>query len=326
MMDPSPLRLTVVIPTHNRHEKVINTIACIQRQNLPGDQYEIIVVDDASNPPVTLPAEEGQAKVSLIRFDKSVERAVGRTTAAEAGRGELVLFLDNDLIVEPDFLEQHLKAHEDWPGALVIGKILLPPQALTHPGIRFRQALELTGVPDARGPVISRTFCTAANMSIRRTRYLEMGGFHTEMVPIEDQDFALRLTAEGGQIVFVPQALAIHDDEWLDFPRFCRRQQVSALHMVAFGRRYPELDITKDRARINGPIRWGLDGPSLAARKLLKSFLGSRPVQPLLFGFSEFLARVAPESRALDSLYRLLLGIHMQRGYRLGLQRFGSVS
>src|SRR5262245_55618980 len=104
------MRLTAVVPTFNRQAKLDDTLYCLQRQTLPANDYEIIVVDDGSTPPAVLPEPTGGASVSLIRFDEILERAIARNAAAEAARGEVLFFSDDDMGIGPDFLEAHLRA------------------------------------------------------------------------------------------------------------------------------------------------------------------------------------------------------------------------
>ena len=252
------MKLSVIVPTYNRAKKLAETIACFLDQTVPATDYEVIVVDDASVPPVVLPEPvTGGAHCSLIRFDTMLERAVARNTAVEAARGEIVLFSDDDLKFNRSYLEAHLRAHAEWPGALATGKIILPPKALDRPGVRFRQELELTVQNMERGPVSQPNFGSAANMSISRARYLTLGGFDSAMVGIEDQDFSMRHSADGGTIVFLPEAVTIHDDDWLDFPSFCRRQTWASECGVAFARRYPDLPANAPRfcGERSGPRR-----------------------------------------------------------------------
>lgn len=316
------MKLSVIVPTYNRPKKLAETVACFLDQTVPAADYEIIVVDDASAPPVVLPAPvPGQPQRSLIRFDTMLERAVARNTAVEAARGELVLFSDDDLKFDSTFLEAHLRAHAEWPGAMVSGKIILPPEALDKPGVRFRQELELSAQTMERGPVSLPNFGSAANMSIARQRYLALGGFDSAMVGIEDQDFAMRHSGAGGAIVFLPEAVTIHDDDWLDFPSFCRRQTWAAECSVALAHRYPDLPANAPRFAAIGPARIGVDSPGMVARKLIRSALSSRPALVVLFGLLAHLERIGAPDRVLRPLYKLLLGVHLQQGFRKGLRR-----
>ena len=54
------MKISVIIPTHNRLDKLTELIASLRCQNLVADQYEIVVVDDGSEPPVALACMKGR--------------------------------------------------------------------------------------------------------------------------------------------------------------------------------------------------------------------------------------------------------------------------
>lgn len=317
----SPPQISIVIPTHNRLEKLVDTVAGLQRQTLPSTEYEILVMDDGSTPPVVLPVALASAHCRVIRLE-GLERSAARNVGARQARGRILLFLDDDIEVKEDFLALHLQAHRQWPGALVVGAIYLPKEAVKTPFGKFRQALELQNIPVASGPTTMRNFCTAANMSLERARYFELGGFNEALRSAEDQELALRHTARGGQIVYLPKADTIHHDHSLDIRSYCRRVEWGSENVVPFCQHWPEWPANIERHKVNGGLRFGQEPLGLSLRKVMKSVLGQRPFRLGLFQWVSLLECMAPQSRLLDSGYRLLLGIHLQKGYRKGLQMY----
>jgi GT2 family glycosyltransferase len=314
--------VSVIIPTRNRPSQLAETLACIARQSLTRDAYEIIVVDDRSTPPVAGLDGTGLPECRLLRLE-GVERSAARNAGAEAARGDLLVFLDDDMSVEAGFLEAHLQAHAEWPGALAVGRVRLPDEALRTPFGRFRQDLERAALPEGRGPTSQPNFCTAQNASIRRTDFLALQGFDPLLASAEDQDLALRHTARGGIIVFLPEAEAVHRDGNLDIRAYCRRTEWGAEATVAFCRRHPDWPENRDRALVNGPLRWGADPVRLSVRKVVKSALALRPLLEASFALTRLLEKGGADARILSLLYRPLLGIHMQRGYRRGRRLYG---
>jgi hypothetical protein len=237
------------------------------------------------------------------------------------------VFVDDDMSVATNFLQTHLSAQNEWPDAIVVGSIRLPAAVLELPFGRFRQALELQGVPQNSGTGCARNFCTAANMSMSRERFLDLGGFDESLVTAEDQDLALRHSERGGLIAFVPQAAAVHRDEALDVRRYCRRSEWGSEQIVAFCERHREWPDNIERDRVNGPVRWRHEPLWWSARKTLKKVIAVPAVVEVLFAAASGLERSVPDSRVLQRIYCLLLGAHVFRGYRRGLARAkGAVS
>ena len=288
-------RVSVIIPTRNRSESLRQTIRCLRAQELTRSQYEIVVVDDGSTPPVSKSLNEELADCSLVRLE-GVERSAARNRGAAVATGDVLLFVDDDMTVGADFLTAHLGAHKEWPEAIVVGAIRLPDESLATPLGRFRQNLEQRTTPAVRGLTSTRNFCTAANMSISRELFLGLGGFDVSLSSSEDQDLALRHTAGGGLIAFLPEAEAIHNDNALDIGSYCRRAEWGSENMIAFCQRHPHWPDNIERERINGPVIWGLEPIAQSARKLIKSLLAARLIIAIMLAAASVLERSAPRN------------------------------
>lgn len=314
------MRASIIIPTHNRPYKLEQLLCCLRKQDAPSPDFEVIVVDDNSKPPVELEKADQGPETLLVRLDDA-ERSAARNKGAARARGEILIFMDDDMKVGRDFVSTHLSAHERYPDALAVGSIRLPEQSLSTPFGRFRQKLEDGGLPEASGPTAIKNFCTAANMSIARERFFEIGGFDDSIVSSEDQDLALRHSERGHPIVFLPEATAIHCDDSLDIRSYCRRAEWGSRNMIPFCVRYPEREDNIERARVNGPLRFGREPLSVSLRKVAKSLIATKPTVASLFTVCSFIERTAPNGRVLGRVYRLLLGAHIFRGYRKGLKQ-----
>jgi len=308
--------ISVVVPTRNRPQALASTLADLKAQELEPDAYEIAVVDDGSEPKASVP--DG---VRLLRLEGR-ERSAARNAGARAAGAPLLLFVDDDAGLRPDFVARHLRAQAEWPGALAVGATRLT--ATPTPFGRFRQRLEADQVPVARGPTSRRNFCTAQNMSIARATFEALGGFDEAIACGEDQDLALRHTARGGQIVYVPEALGVHFDTALDIRSYCRRSEWGAREMLPFCRKHPDWPDNRARQVVNAPPAWGREPIRRSLRKTLKTFAATAPAIAAVFWAAAVLERAAPESRLLDLLYRAALGAHLTRGYREGLRRYGA--
>ncbi|CAF3932534.1 unnamed protein product, partial [Rotaria sp. Silwood1] len=246
------MKISVIVPTHNRQDKLKETIAGLRKQDFSADEYEIIIVDDTSIPPVILAEDFNiSPKVSLIRLENA-ERSVARNAGAKLAKGELLLFVDDDILVAEDFLTRHWQAHKEFPNTLVVGSVSLPPQNQNDPFVQFRQKLENSACPPNAGLIEDKNFCVAQNTSIKKELFDDISGFDEKFTSSEDQDLALRHTAKGRKIVFEPKAFGIHNDNALDIRAYCRRNEWGSRTMLPFYERYPNIISNVERTDING--------------------------------------------------------------------------
>jgi len=101
------LRVSVIIPCHNEQKHIAECLTSLLEQNLPGEAYELIVVDDSSTDhTVRIVQEIGQASAGKLRFFQQSHGgpALARNFGAAQARGSILAFLDADMKFAPDFL------------------------------------------------------------------------------------------------------------------------------------------------------------------------------------------------------------------------------
>lgn len=106
--------VSVVIPSHNRPALLQEALSSVLDQTIPA--AEIIIVDDASTPPVNLPANRNGVPLRLLRHEQTKGGAAAKSAGAQAARGELIAFLDDDDLWAPNYLEHAtalLSKHEN---------------------------------------------------------------------------------------------------------------------------------------------------------------------------------------------------------------------
>lgn len=306
-------RATVVVPTHNRLDALGVTVDHLL-VSAAHARAEVLVVDDGSAPALYLPDREG---LRLFRTS-GVERSNARNQGACLARGHIVIFVDDDITVGPGFVEDHIKAFEEFGDMIGVGRISLPLESAGTPFGRFRRTIEEPGQMRPRGVVAEGNFCTAANMSMRRTSFLSLGGFDPAILSGEDQDIALRFTHIGGRIVYLPEAGVIHRDSVGDIASYGRRHEWGARAMAPFLRRYPDRPENQERIRVGAslmPTGSARQSVGILGRRALSS-AGSLALLRSLIGVTE---RAGANERWLFFLYRGLLGLHLFRGFRAGL-------
>ena len=122
MTTPAPL-FSVIVPTYGRPEYLADCLASILEQTV--EDFEVIVVDDASPEPVEPPA--GDTRVRVLRRDTNGGPAAARNTGLEAARGTYLAFCDDDDLFSPNRLALALEGLERAPVACCFNRYLDMP-------------------------------------------------------------------------------------------------------------------------------------------------------------------------------------------------------
>lgn len=306
---------TVIIPTHNRPDGVAETLRHLLEER-PGADFEIVVVDDGTDPPLSASAAVG---VRILRTP-GIERSRARNLGALSAKRDLIIFIDDDIGVPPGFVAAHERAATEFGDVLCVGGISAPPGWAASPFGRFRRLIEDASPVRLRGLVTERNFCTAQNMSMRRDTFLSLGGFDPDIVSGEDQDLALRFSSQGGRIAFLPEATALHRDSNADFAAYCRRHEWGSGAMAPFLRRYPDWVDNRHRLRFEAGIV-GSPSPQERSALVIRHLLSRPSILHVLLRAVSACERFGTSDRVLFPLYRVVLGLHLFRGLREGLSK-----
>jgi GT2 family glycosyltransferase len=222
------IRCSIIIPTFNGAALLERCLEALLASR-PETDHEVIIVDDGSTDETTrVVAEYGDA----VRITSRLENA-GFSTAcnagAEAARGRLLVFLNNDTRPRSGWLDAlvaHARAH---PEAAAIGaRLLYPDGTVQHGGVVFCQdgypRHLYAGFP-ADHPAVNRPrrlqAVTAACMLVHRDAFERVGGFdEAYRNGFEDVDLCLRLGESGAEVHYCPTSVVEHlesvsDDRFL---------------------------------------------------------------------------------------------------------------
>jgi glycosyltransferase involved in cell wall biosynthesis len=102
-IQPNSPTISVVIPTHNRPELLLEAVNSIVQQT--HSNWEAIIVDDASSPPAIAPDDP---RIRIVRHDSVKGGAACKNTGTALARAKVIAFLDDDDLYTPDYLERAL--------------------------------------------------------------------------------------------------------------------------------------------------------------------------------------------------------------------------
>jgi GT2 family glycosyltransferase len=209
--------VSVIVPVHGRAELTRRCLDMVLA-DLPADA-ELIVVDDGSDDETPeLLATYGDA-IRGLRLEENAGFARACNEGAAHARGQLLVFLNNDVEPAPDWLVALRRCAETRPEAAAVGaKLLYPNGTVQHVGVVFGQ----DGYPHhlyagfpADHPAVNRSrplqAVTAACLLVRRSAFEAAGGFDSGYLnSLEDVDLCLRLGEAGGEVHYCHESVLVH--------------------------------------------------------------------------------------------------------------------
>jgi glucosyl-dolichyl phosphate glucuronosyltransferase len=199
--------ISVVIITHNRPDDVINTIDSLLRQTIK--PLEIIVVDDASNPPFIY--KTANSLVKVFNLNPNIGSSRARSYGINVAKGHYIAFMDDDEIAVPNWISSIQKGIDQK--ADVLGGPILPLYRCTPPLWWSEDDL---GYFLGIGNSASRKIW-GGNMVFNRNVFKKIGVFDAKLglrngkrLKGEDSDIISRAAKAQFKIVFLPEAVVLH--------------------------------------------------------------------------------------------------------------------
>jgi len=258
MMDAS-----VVVCTYNRAQSLRDTLHALKaQQTTDGRKWEVIVVDNNSTDDTKETVFEFKREWPLLRYEFQSEQGLShaRNLGITSARGEILLFTDDDVLPESDWLELTLAGLERWQADACGGYIAPiweapPPDWLTE---RFYGFLAVRSDRSDDYDITSPSQAPfGANMAFRREVFEKVGGFDTSrgrkgsvLASGEDGELFERILSTGFRAVFLGQSRVHHKVESFRLTkRYFRRWRFQTSRNIAQSK-----DMTGDRRLLNIPL------------------------------------------------------------------------
>ncbi len=239
--------LTVVIPTFNRSTAVAGTVESVLRSDVgDGVQVEVIVVDDGSAEPAS------NALVGLrppagwsLRVARQDNRGVGaaRNRGYREAAGDIVVFVDDDMLLFPETLRRHLEAHRCLPGSVIFGRSPYVPQPEANPFVEWVLDLTSTSSGRAEHHLIPATIIASGHLSVERggptSQWSELYADDMRTPVAEEYELSHRLQAHGVPVYRAPNIVAFHN-RTIDVESFMRQQLGHGKGCAEAARLHPE--------------------------------------------------------------------------------------
>lgn len=207
------LFISVIIPTHQRRDAVQSALVSLARQTAKPDSYEVVVSVDGSTDGTREMLAAFRAPYALrVATGPQRGRASARNVAIELARGEVIVIIDDDMQVVPEFVERHGRHHTAGSRLCVLGAVPVEVSAGSPPAAHYVQskfAAHLEKLADPNHVYTPRDFYSG-NVSMRTDVLRAVGCFDESFRAYGNEDVELwvRLQAAGVRITYDPGALA----------------------------------------------------------------------------------------------------------------------
>lgn len=175
--------ITVIICTHNpRMDYLTRAIAALRAQTLPVDRWELLIIDNASTEPVASRVDLAWHPSSRIIPESSLGLTPARLRGILESRGGLLVFVDDDNVLRPDYLAVCLRIAADHPllgawGGSCLPEYETPPPAEIGPWLGGLAVHKLNAPVWAKFRSVTEACPCGAGMALRRNvalRYREL--------------------------------------------------------------------------------------------------------------------------------------------------------
>jgi GT2 family glycosyltransferase len=259
--------------------------------------------------------------------EKKPGASAARNAGAKKAGGEIIIFIDNDILVEPNFLRQHLETLRANPKCWFIGRVLNPPELRQTAFGRYRddlhdsyfQLLPTEEPSDYEGAI-------GANWAMMREEFFAAGGFDEgySIASCEDAELALRARKKGFRTMFNPKSVVVHNDWAIDLESFCKRQELYSISTVLLWRKYGENSFQIEVVKQNAPVDWKKDSLRMIGKKGFKRLFSSSIGYPLAKLACKTIERFAPDTEISRKAYRAATALATFRGVREGFRRYAN--
>jgi glycosyltransferase involved in cell wall biosynthesis len=117
------IKVSIIMPTYNKYNQLYLSLYGLSKQTFSHIDYEVILIDDCSTDETQTLFQEADVsfKLKYIRLNQNKGRSITRNIGIKHSEGEVLIFLDGEMLVPPQFIENHYRHHEEKVNLVVTG-------------------------------------------------------------------------------------------------------------------------------------------------------------------------------------------------------------
>ena len=218
--------LSVILCTYNRERYIYNVLKSVADGTLPRDRYEIVLVDNNCTDNTRGECNRFMGDYPDVTLRYCVEKEQGLSYARNCGirnaSGEVLVYVDDDALVNPEYLETYAEFFSRNPQAVAAGGPIVPqydgceePDWMSH----YTRML-VTGkmwLGDGERVFPRGKFLGGGNAAYRKSVFEEVGLFNVDLgrkgnslIGAEEKDLFDKMTSRGMQFFYLPTAILYH--------------------------------------------------------------------------------------------------------------------
>jgi peptidoglycan/xylan/chitin deacetylase (PgdA/CDA1 family)/GT2 family glycosyltransferase len=314
------MHVSVIIATYNRCALLKRTLPPLLAQQFPKDQYEVVVVVDGSTDG-TLEYLRGLSGHNNLRILEQPNR--GQAAAINAGlnaaRGDLVLFLDDDILCGPTLVSEHASLPRNGKACLAFGPVFVAQEGRDALATDWAKTFCDQFFENKVNEAPEQGWCgcmASANSSLPREVAISIGGLDETFSRGNDVEVGFRLLKAGYRFIYEPKAIT-HQIFKKSSREIIEDAAGEGVAEIRLSRKYPELRTTSRFASLSSRPWWKRVVARVVARLPLS-------LEPLLRPFTWALTKL----RGVPVCRRLALRLFQVQqniaAYRSALRTAGS--
>ncbi|MDA3895429.1 MAG: glycosyltransferase [Desulfobacteraceae bacterium] len=221
------MNVSILITCLNERQNLKLLLPSIERLNKGNNNLEVIIRDDGSSDGTAEWVERHFKWVKLIKGDRNLGFARSNNAAFMYAKGDIIVFVNADTFLDPDFLVQGLAIFEKFPKAVGVNPNMIMPWVMDFDVYLKTDRAEM---PAWEYQLTPFGYCqyVSVGKTIRKTNFMTGGGCFLKREALntgedvfdknlgkvtycEDSDLSMRLIERGGEIIYAPQAILYHN-------------------------------------------------------------------------------------------------------------------
>jgi GT2 family glycosyltransferase len=208
-MNTKPL-VSIIIVNYNGRNLLENCFKSLEK--VIYSNFEIILVDNNSDDDSIQYIKENYPETMVIKLDENYGFAKPNNIGSEKAKGQYLLFLNNDTIVTPNFIDELVNAIEDDPQIGICQSLLLKSNDEVDSSGDFVDDIGIAFSSHEKSSKIREILSAkGASMIMRKSLFVKLGGFDEKFfVSFEDVDLGWRSWIIGCKVVLIPRSVVYH--------------------------------------------------------------------------------------------------------------------